>query len=190
MGRLRLTALGRRLLGRGRDGFGFRLNHRQRWTAVEIGHRARGFRRRCRPEFVGDRSGEAFLQSSAPAASATASATSRPPLAVRGLIGVGLAGLLVGFLVVAFAVFGNDAGDRRCFERNAGGLTVFAGRSAFARLAAAAAPPPPPLAPRTAIAGSASLPPSSPPAASSLRPSVSSVSTSDSASMSNGSSSS
>src|SRR5580704_5142950 len=92
------TMIGRLWLGRGRGSDGFGLDHRQRRfrrvISIEIGSRAGSLRRRCRPEFVHNRSGQTVLRSAAPAASATTSATAGPPLATCRLIGANQAGLL------------------------------------------------------------------------------------------------
>src|SRR5487761_2619160 len=119
----RLAAIRQWLLWRRRNGFG--LHHRQRRLrriSVEIGNGARHLRRRCRPEFVHNRSGQTVLRPAPPAASAATSATAGPPLALCGLIGANHAGLLLAFVTR---------------------------RAIFACLAAPAAPPPTPLAPRT-----------------------------------------
>ena len=74
-------------LCRSREWFGF--DERRRGlgrAAVEIGDRTGGFRSRCRPEFVRDRSGETVFRSAAPAASAATSTTARPPFAAGRLI--------------------------------------------------------------------------------------------------------
>ena len=72
-------------------------------TAVEIGDRLACFRRRWRSEFVGDRSGKTVFRAAAtPAASATTSAAARAPLAVRALFGAGQARLFVGLRPLRF----------------------------------------------------------------------------------------
>src|SRR6266705_1210850 len=96
------------------DGLG--LNLRRRWLgriAVEVSHCAGSFRGWRRPEFVDNRSGQTVLRPAAPPASATTSATPRPPLAAScGVIGAKLAGLLFRFIFVGIAFFGDHAGNR------------------------------------------------------------------------------
>src|SRR4051812_28134268 len=121
-------------------------------AAVEIGHSFGGFRRRCRPEFIRDRSGETvFRPAAAPTASATATAAARTPLAIRRLIAARHAALVVAFVLVGFAVVTGDGAFHR-FGHDAHGIVflargavVLARRTAFTRLATAA-PAPAPLA--------------------------------------------
>src|SRR5229473_5824234 len=142
MSRLLLSPIRMMRLRRWCDGL--RLNLRRRWLgriAVEISHRAGCFRGWRRPEFVDNRSGQTVLRPAAPPASATTSATPRPPLAAGHLIGASQAGLLVGFVFVGFALIGNDAGYRDRVERDARGVIVVARSSPFAHLAGTTAAP-------------------------------------------------
>src|SRR2546430_17382257 len=102
------------------DGLG--LNLRRRWLgriAVEVSHCAGSFRGWRRPEFVDNRSGHTVLRPAAPPASATPSATPRPPLRAGLLIGASLPRLFVGFRFAAFFFIGNDAGYPNRAEWNA-----------------------------------------------------------------------
>ncbi len=124
-----------------------RLNLRRRWLgriAVEISHRAGCFRGWRRPEFVDNRSGQTVLQPATPPASATTSTPPRPPLAAGCLIGASQAGLLLRFVLVGIAFFGDHAGNRDRIKCHPRGVMVLARGSAFAHLpgttATAAAP--------------------------------------------------
>src|SRR5438046_3946570 len=129
------------------DGLG--LNLRRRWLgriAVEVSHCAGSFRGWRRPEFVDNRSGQTVLRPAAPPASATPSATPRPPLGAGRLIGASQAGLFVGFVFAGFVLIGNDAGYRNRVEWDARGVIVVARCAPFARFAGTTAAPAAPLA--------------------------------------------
>src|SRR5260221_671079 len=73
-------------------------------------------------------------------------AGARPSLAAGRLIGARRARLLLGFVLVGFAVVHDRAGNRWRVGRNARNFALVTHRRAVARLAGTAAPPPPPLA--------------------------------------------
>src|SRR6185295_13573387 len=111
-GRRRRGGLRRGLLHRlrleGRH-YGLGLLHDRRrglGAAVEIGDSGSCLVRRGRRKFVGDGACKALFTSATPAATAAASTASRPPLAIRALIGAGKGRLLVGLFVLGKSVVG------------------------------------------------------------------------------------